>query len=263
MFLERIGYDMNWDDPQTYNEIINWEKINIQDERRTKLSDKFKARAWVKEQIGESYLVKVYGVYDHASDIEFLTLPKQFVLKVNNGSCRNIIVKDKESIDVDQICLLLDKWCNDNYAFQMLEMHYKSITPKIICEEYIKEFENGALDYKIYCFNGKPYYIQRIVDEHKSSERALIYDDKWVRQEFNHYYEDDDEAPKPSFLDEMLHHTSILCHDFNHVRVDWFVLPDGKYYFGEMTFSSWAGLMKFRPQKFDLHFGELIREKGL
>ena len=87
-----FGREMNWNQPRTYNEIINWEKLNVHDERKTRLADKYLVREWIKGQIGEKYLTKLLGVWNRAENIDFTSLPDRFVLKVNNGSGRNIIV---------------------------------------------------------------------------------------------------------------------------------------------------------------------------
>ena len=56
----------------------------------------------------------------------------------------------------------------------------------------------------------------------------------------------------------MLELSKVLCKDFDHVRVDWYNMPDGRVLFGEMTFSTWNGLKKFDPEEWDLKLGELI-----
>ena len=66
-------------------------------------------------------------------------------------------------------------------------------------------------------------------------------------------------APKPGKLDKMLELSRVLCQDFEHVRVDWYNMPDGRVLFGEMTFSTWSGLMHFVPEEYDGVFGKLIK----
>lgn len=100
MYYERFGKRINWENPTTYNEKINWEKLNVKDERRNKLADKLLVRDWIREQIGEKYLTRVYGVWNDANDIDFDKLPNAFALKLNNASGRNFIVKDKSQIDL-------------------------------------------------------------------------------------------------------------------------------------------------------------------
>lgn len=259
MYYEKFGKEINWEKPTTYNEIINWEKINIKDERRTKLADKYLAREWVKEKIGEKYLTKLYGVWDDAYDIDFDKLPHAFALKLNNGSGRNIIVKDKTQINRSEVCQQLNEWRDHNFAFYSYELHYRDIVPKIICEEYMEGMAESVYDYNIYCFHGEPEYIWCIKASHKPGCQASFYNKNWEMQPFSYGYPKDPiVAPKPEKLEEMLELSRILSKDFQHVRVDLYNLPDGRVLFGEMTFSTWSGLMHFEPEEYDAVFGSLI-----
>lgn len=245
MFFEKFKKKINWDNPITYNEKINWEKFNIKDSRRTRLADKLLVRDWVKEQIGEKYLTKLYGVWDDANDINFNLLPDSFALKLNNGSDRNIIVKNKSIINQLEVCEQLNKWKCSNYAYTTFEMHYKDIVPKILCEEYLEGMAENVYDYNIYCFHGEPKYIWCIKGSHKPWCQASFYNEKWEMQPFSYGYPKDPIlAPKPNKLDEMLELSKVLCKDFAHVRVDWYNLLDGRVLFGEMTFSTWGGLAR-------------------
>lgn len=259
MYYERFGKKINWQEPVTYNEIINWEKLNIKDERRRRLADKYLVRDWVKEKIGEQYLTKLYGVWDDAEDIEFDKLPNAFVLKVNNGSCRNIIVKDKTKIDYEEVLCKLNMWKKHNFAYTCYELHYKDIVPKILCEEYLEGVADNVYDYNIFCFHGEPKYIWCIKGSHKPNCQASFYNKNWEMQPFSYGYPKDPvPAPKPEKLEDMLELSRILCRDFEHVRVDWYNLPDGRVIFGEMTFSTWAGFMHWKPEEYDTFFGNLI-----
>lgn len=258
-FKYQFGYELDLKNPKTYNEKINWEKLNNRDERKTRLADKYLVKEWVKEQIGEEHLTKLYGVWDDADDINFDTLPDGFVLKTNNGSSRNIIVKDKTQINQADVRRQLNEWKDSNFAYFTREFQYKDIIPKIICEEYLEGVADNVYDYNIYCFHGEPVYIWCIKESHKPNCRASFYNKEWEMQPFSYGYPKDNVlAPKPEKLEEMLELSRILCKDFRHVRVDWYNLPDGRVLFGEMTFSTWAGFRRFEPEEYDTIWGKLI-----
>lgn len=260
LFFSVFGREMDWENPRTYNEKICWEKLNVKDPRRTRLADKYLVRDWVKEQIGEEHLVRYYGVWDDANDINFNELPSRFVLKTNHASSTNIIVKDKSKLDIPKTINQLNYWKRLNYAYNCLELHYKDIEPKIICEEYLEGLAEAVYDYNIYCFNGEPKYIWCIKGSHKPDCRASFYDLNWQMQPFSYGYPKDEIlAPRPEKLDEMLRLSRILCKDFNHVRVDWYSMPDGRVLFGEMTFATWGGHKRFIPEEYDEYFGNLIQ----
>ena len=259
MYFDKFGKRMNWQKPLTYNEKINWEKINVKDQRRTRLADKYLVREWIKEQIGEKYLTKLYGVWDDANDINFDDLPRSFVLKLNNGSGRNIIVKDKSQINQEATRQQLNKWKENNFAYTSLELHYKDIVPKIICEEYLEGVAESVYDYDIYCFHGEPVYVWCIKGSHRPGCQASFYDKNWEMQNFSYGYPlDPVPAPRPEKLDQMLDLSRLLSKDFEHVRVDWYNLPDGRVLFCEMTFSTWGGLKQWQPEKYDAIFGAFI-----
>lgn len=256
--------ELNWDNPTRYTEILNVEKLEIDDPFRTKLADKVEVRKWVKEKIGEQYLTKRYHEWDRVEEIDFTELPQSFALKLNNGSGRNIIVKDKNELDIEETRRLLSEWYSQNYAFcgGAYEIQYKDIKPKIICEEYLEGVAETVYDYNIYCFHGKPKYIWCIKGSHRPECQASFYDREWNMQPFSFGYPKDSVvAPKPEKLEEMLRLSEILCQGFRHVRVDWYNLPDGRVLFGEITFTTWSGLRKFVPDEYDEYFGRLILGK--
>lgn len=259
IYYEKFGKRINWSNPKTYNEKINCEKIGIQDERRVMLADKSQARKWVSEKIGNEHITRHYGVWDKADNIDFDKLPDKFVLKANNGSGRNILVKDKSKLNIDDILDHLNYWMSSNYMFESFEIHYGKIRPCIISEEYLEGLAESLYDYNIYCFHGEPKYIWCIKGSHRAGCCATFYDTQWKAQPFSYGYPlDVYPAPRPEKLEEMLELTRVLCKGFEHVRVDWYIIPDGRLLFGEMTFQTWGGMNMFIPGKYDEYFGSLI-----
>jgi len=261
LYRSEFGKEIDWENPKRYTEILNWEKLNVNDPLKTMLADKVRVRDWVKEKIGEKYLIKRFYEWDRVDDIDFDILPDQFVLKLNNGSGRNIIVEDKSKFDITEAKRLLTEWISQNYAFCNggYEIQYKDIVPKIVCEEYLEGVATTVYDYNIYCFHDVPKYIWCIKGSHRPGCMASFYDTDWNMQEFSFGYPKDPVvAPRPEKLEEMLSLSKILCKGFKHVRVDWYNLPDGRVLFGEMTFTTWSGLRRFEPDKYDEFFGKLI-----
>lgn len=254
-----FGYELDFENPKTFNEKINVGKLKNDDPHITRLVDKFLVKDWVREQIGEKHVTKLYGAWDDANDIDFDALPEAFALKLNNGSGKNIIVKNKKDIDRDQVCKQLNVWKKASTAYRTREIQYKNVVPKIICEEYLEGVADDVYDYNVYCFHGEPEYIWCIKGSHKPDCKASFYNKNWEMQPFSYGYpKDPDLAPKPEKLDEMLELSRIMCKGFPHVRVDWYLLPDGRILFGEMTFSTWAGFRHFEPEEYDEILGKLI-----
>lgn len=261
IYFERFQKPMNWDNPMTYNEKLNWEKIFVRDERKTRLADKYLVREWVKEKIGEDYQTRIYGVWDKAEDIDFSMLPNKFVLKVNNGSARNIIITDKNQLDEEKVCGQLKEWLGKNFYYTNFEIQYKDIVPKIICEEYLEGVAENLYDYDVFCFHGEPKYIWCISGSHRKGCKASFYDLNWNKQPFSYGYPlDEEDAPRPENLDKMLELSRVLSKDFKHARVDWYQYPAGKHgiLFSEITFTTWSGMKHFVPEEYDRILGDMI-----
>ena len=261
-FKEALGYELNLENPKSFNEKIQWLKLYYHNPLITKCADKFKVRDYIKEKIGEEYLIPLIGVWDKVEDIDFASLPEQFVLKVNWGSGMNIIVKDKSKLDIEDAKKKLKKWINpfSNHYYYSFEYSYKHIEPKIICEKFMKNkaFDNLTV-YKIFCILSKPYMFQVILDDKTENEKINYYDLNWNKLELKQNFENFDyNLNKPEQLDKMIELAKELSKDFKYfVRVDLFEI-ENKIYFSEFTFYTDNGIAKFTPASWDNKLGELI-----
>jgi len=260
-YKDRTGKILNLANPETYNEKIQWLKLYDKDPRKTLLSDKYLVRDWIKEKIGEDYLIPLLGVYRKASEIDFDALPDAFVLKANHGSGMNVIIKDKKAADLNAIRNQMDAWLRTNFAFQQgFEMQYNDIPRRIIAEEYITGKDGDLPDYKFWCFDGKCEYIEFIKGRGKQTEMA-IYDRQWKKLPFTTgaYPALQEKIDKPKKLQEMVEISEKLSRDFKHVRVDLYLLNDQEIRFGEMTFSSSSGTASWSPEWMDFEVGKKLK----
>lgn len=255
------GHDLNLDNPQTYNEKMQWLKLYNSTPIKTKLADKYLVRNWVAKKIGDKYLIPLLGVYDSFDEIDFDKLPNQFVIKCNHGAGYNIVVKDKSQLDLKDARQKIDSWMSEDFAFKNgCELHYHNIKHKIIIEQLIENKSCSDLnDYKFYCFGGKVKYIQVISERTLTSHKVCFYDTKWKKQSWwdNDYYEGN--IKKPKNLSKMLKLASKLSKGFNFVRVDLYYLDTDEIYFGEMTFTPNSGTMIWNPECINSYFGDLFK----
>ena len=262
-YHKRTGKTLDLKNPKTFSEKIQWLKLYDSTPIKTKLADKYLVRDWIKEKIGEEYLIPLLGVWKKADDINFDTLPNQFVLKCNHGCGYNIIVKDKTKLDIDEAKLKLTTWLKENFAFKNgLELHYKNIKPVIIAEEYIKEVSESAIDYKFICCNGIPELCW-ITNKYETIHKRGFYSlPNWEKQNLEYRDRgaifDENVVQKPRILDEMLSVVKTLAKDFPLVRVDLYLIKD-KIYFGEMTFTSSSGGALFFPNEWNYILGENVK----
>lgn len=249
---------LDLDHPKTYNEKIQWQKIYDRNPLYPKLADKLAVREFVRERIGEQYLIPLLGKWKCFDDIDFDQLPNQFVLKCNHDCGSVIICRDKAAFDRIVAKKKLTAALKKNFYYQYAEWQYKDIEPCIIAEKYMHDEGKEELsDYKFQCFSGKPYCC-RIDIGRFSDHRRNVYDMEWNLLPWQKgFYKNTDEAvEKPKVWDEMTDVVTKLCRGLRQVRVDLYEVS-GKIYFGEMTFTSGGGFEKFVPEKYDQIVGDL------
>ena len=211
--------------------------------RYADLADKVKAPEYVKSKGLEKILLKHYGVWKRADDINLEALPNKFILKPNNGSGGHVICRDKSSFDLDAAKRILqsnlDRGCH--YAY---EPHYNLIEPRILCEELLDLGEGRVLtDYKFTCVKGKIADVFLAGENSKGERKYATVDLNWNPLPYTlDSFLLTPLPPKPEKLDEMVEYAKILSEDFDFVRVDLYE-HEGKVYFSELTFSPWGGFM--------------------
>lgn len=258
IYKKCIGREMDWNNLVTYTEKMQYAKLLDISDLKVELTDKIMVREWIKERIGEEYLIPILGIYDKPEEINYDILPNKFVIKTNNASGTNIIVKDKEKLNKKEVAKKLNQWLKEDFSYvSCFEMHYSYIKPKILIEKYIETKNDDLQDYKFMCFNSKVYYCWVDVGRYKDHKRN-IYNLDWELQPFNQYTYGNTsyEIKKPEKFDEMVEIASSLCRGFSHVRVDLYNV-DGKIYFGEMTFTNGGGYEAIYPKEYDKVLGDL------
>ena len=252
--------NINFNNPETFTEKIQWLKLYDSTPVKTRLADKYLVRQWVAEKIGDKYLIPLLGVWDKFDDIDFDALPNQFVLKCNHGSGMNIICRDKESFDRENAREKINAWMSLDYGALTYELHYNAIKKKIIAEKFLtNEKSSDANDYKLWCFDGHVEYVQ--VDRNRSTNHVQrFYSVDWEPLSFKiaSHTMDAEILERPSTLEEMLNIARTLSAGFNIVRVDLYCVKD-KIYFGEMTFTPLNGSVTWDPPYIDYHIGSLIK----
>lgn len=259
VYRRQIGVELNWEKPSRYTEKLQWVKLFGINNQMSLLTDKYAVRDWVKNTIGEEYLIPMISYAKTYKEINFDKLPKSFVIKSNNSSGWNIIVKDKNQLDFYEVEKKLDYWSKKNYAYvSYCEMQYESITPVFIIEKFLEDSNGELNDYKFLCFDGEPYYCW--VDRGRFGHHTrTVYDMDWKQQEWSQVYDPNSETVrKPKNFEEMVEIAKKLCKGFAHVRVDLYNV-DGKIYFGEMTFTNGSGLDPIVPDEYDILLGNLFK----
>lgn len=251
--------DLNLKNPQTFNEKIQWLKLYYYPQNLlvVQAADKFAVRDYIKVKGYGGKLVPLAGIWDRAEEIDWDKLPDKFVLKCNHGCAYNIVVTDKGKADKAAITKQLNTWLKEDFGAFNIELHYSAITHhRITCEEFLGE---NIIDYKFFCFNGKPdcIYVSTDLVHDRQAQIGFFYLDGQKMPLHRDDYTDIPRVTLPLFYDEMKTAAEILCKDFPFVRVDFFV-ANNTWYFAELTFTPSAGMMPFNPDKYDLEWGQKL-----
>lgn len=260
-FKKKMGYPMNWKNPKTFNQKLQWLKVYNRQPVYSTMVDKCEAKKHVAKIIGEEHIIPTLGVWDKFDEIDFDTLPDQFVLKCTHDSGGVLIVKDKATFDKEAARKMFRIALSRNNCSVNREWPYKNVKPRIIAEKLITEISNpdGLVEYKIFCFNGEPKIVLVCKGQAHAAGRTNDYCDlNLQRFPFTSLNPNSNgDLSIPEELPELLDVAKKLSKGIPLVRVDTY-LTEGKIYFGELTFFHNSGMAKFDPPEWDKKLGEWI-----
>lgn len=257
IYQSRFHRKLNLNTPKSFNEKLNWLKLYDRKPLYTKLVDKYEVKQFVRECIGDQYVVPCYGVWDSFDEIDFSELPDQFVLKCTHDSGGMSICKDKSLFDPNEARQKLGQTMENNFYWWTREWAYKNVHPRIIADKFLDDHTGDTLrDYKFWCFNGVPQLMYCTIKAKDIYEN--FYDMDFNIVDINHgFRRAKPEFEKPECFELMKSFATKLSKGIPFVRVDFF-LVDGNVYFGEFTFYDWAGLRPFVNYQQDLDLGDMI-----
>lgn len=264
-YKKQFGVFPDLDNPKTLNEKIIWLKLHDRTPLHTQCADKYAVREFIKEQIGEQYLVPLYFTTKNPEDLKSSNLPDiPCIIKTNHDSGGGVFVYEKEKINWNETQKMFKRRLKISHYPESKEWQYKNIVPRIIVEKLLMD-RNGNIpfDYKLHCFNGKVNMIS--VDMGRGTEHHYRnwYSATWEREPFrwsspkgNGIYTDPskEDVPKPKNLTKMIELSEKLAESFRYVRVDWYDV-DGKLFFGELTFHHDGGNQPILPKVWDEKLG--------
>lgn len=261
MFNARMGYPLNLEEPKTFNEKLQWLKLYDHNPLYPKLVDKYEVKNYVADLIGDQYIIPTLGVWDRFEDIDFNSLPDQFVLKCTHDSGGLVICKDKDKFDYKVAKRKIEKYMKRNYYYHGREWPYKHVKPRILVEKYMEDGRKELNDYKVHNFPCGPKVILVCRDRFKESGLTEdFYTEDWKHLDIKreNHPNSQNQTERPGKLQEMLELSDRLAKDIPFLRTDFYTIED-KIYFGELTFYPASGFSKFIPNEWDMTFGKWIR----
>lgn len=262
-FRCKMGYWMDFNNPKTFNEKLNWLKIYDHNPLYTQMVDKYSVKSYVSDIIGSEYVIPTLGIWNSPENIDFDALPQQFVLKTTHGggNVGVIICKDKEQFDKKKVVSRLQAAMKQNLYKDSREWPYKNVAKRIIAEPYIEDNISGELrDYKFFCFDGQVKALFVATERQKREEPFFnFFDDNYTSLPIKQGHPVSSHIPdKPSRFDEMKDIASKLSKGLPCVRVDLYE-ANGKVLFGELTFYHFGGIVPFEPREWDDLWGTWLK----
>lgn len=256
-----FGKKLDLKNPKTFNEKLQWLKLYDRNPIYTTLVDKYEVKYYVANLIGEEFIIPTYGIYNNFDEIDFNSLPNQFVIKCTHDSGGLIIVKDKSKFDIDSAREKIKKSLKTNYYYSSREWPYKNVKPRIIIEKYMEDDKTKDLkDYKFFVFNGKVNFFK--IDFNRFTKHQANYYD--LNGNILNFGEEicppnyNIKIDMPYNLKKMVELAEKLANDIPFIRVD-FYETNKKIFFGELTFYPAGGFGKFSPQDWDIILGRKIQ----
>lgn len=260
MYYLYTGRRLHLDNPQTMREKLQWLKLNFREPLMTTLVDKLAVKKYVREILGDEFVIPVIEEWDSADAIDFSTLPHQFVLKTTHsgGNTGVVICNDKKKLDTERARQKLSTAMGVDIYKRYREWPYKNVKKKIFAEQFLGD---DLTDYKFYCFNGIADSVLICVDRQKGAVKYYFFDHDWKLCRYNKWGVEapaDFTLPRPQTLDRMFELAANLSKGFPFIRVDFYDVR-GKIYFGEFTFYPSSGFsLNGRLEETDKYFGKLI-----
>lgn len=262
VFWARMGEKLSLENPKTFNEKLQWLKLYDRNPEYTMMVDKYEAKQYVSNLIGEEYIIPTLGIWEKFEDIDFNELPNQFVLKCTHDSGGLIICRDKSKLDKKAAKRKINKAINTNFYLHGREWPYKDVKPRIIAECYMEDAKTNELrDYKFYCFNGKVnyIYISRGLENHATANISFFKPNGEPAPFRRSDYFPFEKIPQmPKNFEKMKKIAENLSNKFIFLRVDLYEV-NNKIYFSELTFSPCGGFMPFEPPQYDRIVGEHLQ----
>lgn len=219
-----------------------------QDRRMPVFCDKIAVRQFVKEQIGEAYLVPL--ISSGPIEIVIPTLSnRQGVLKCSHDSGSAMVIDSPTEGETAVIRRRFEALLSKKYGVGKGEWPYGLVPPQLMFEELLPGTQDGVSppDVKVHCVDGEPRLYEVIVGRQRLPHGSLFLPNGHQLTEHLR----DDRIP----LEEFPILTAIrlaeaparsLSSGLRYARVD-FYLAEQNLYFGEITFFPESGLFSVEP----------------
>lgn len=237
----QMGYRLDWNHLETYNEKLQWLKLYDRKAAYTKMVDKYRVKQWVAEKIGKEYVIPTLAVYNSVDEIDVTKLPNQFVLKCNHDSGSVIICENKEKFDIERAKMQLKDALGENFYWRAREWPYKNVKPCIFAEQFIRT--NPRLDKKNdnHSYTESELKIIHVDMDCFRWNKSRMYSGFWSTIEEEIGTSRNNESA--SLSNEMFDFLGRLNEEYGPVQGEFYQI-DNDVYFGDLTYNQESVLEK-------------------
>ena len=234
---------------------------SLLDPLRQFVSDKEYVKYYIASTVGSEYVMETIQILTNCSEVDTLILPKiPCVVKPTHLSgCVEIYTMSRQRPNRD----VMKQWFHMNHYDKKREQNYRYLNPKIIVEDYFSEDgEIPPRDFKLFCFNGTPRFIQ--VDNNRFSNHVQnFYDIHWTKIDITLMtHLSDEHDARPPALERMLDIAAALARPFSFMRVDLYAIGD-EVKVGELTNCPGGADHQFRPLSAEREIGRMFESDSV
>jgi hypothetical protein len=251
--------------PRRFTEKLWRRMLYDRNPKLTIISDKLGVREYVRNKVGNEYLIPLLWYGENVEGIPYDELPSKYVIKTNHGCGYNIFINNATTLDRVMVKRQINKWLGENFCQDKYigsEWGYKNISPAIIVEPFIEENGKAPVDYKFYCFYGRVEFLTLHFDRH-IEHKTRSFNRKFEPHEFRYDFEPwTGEYQRPSNYDDMVKVAESLAEEFDFIRVDLYCMKN-KIYFSELTPYPGGVATKFLPVRQDYIIGDIWKNRKM
>lgn len=240
------GHKIDINNPSNFNEKMQWHKLNDISEEKLFLADRLNQRQHVKKLFGESYLLKLWGVYENCSEVDYEKLPNEFIVYSRHKNSRHFIEdkSDTERFNWEIFSRRFNQALKNNHAYtESMELWYKDAKPGLMIEIPPEDLIMGK-KFKVCCIHGK---LQWIISElngrgNWDAKKRDFFDGAWNHLEIKLKYPNAlKKETKPVFLDEMISCSEKIAAGIDFLVVCWYATENG-FKFDNLQFTLGSGV---------------------
>ena len=258
-YSKKMKKNLNLENPLLFTEKLQWLKINDRNKLYTKMVDKYEAKEYIEAKVGKKYVVPTLGLYNSFDEIDFSSLPNDFIMKCTHNSGGAVVCVNRGNLDIKAARKKINKCLNHNHYYSGREWPYKNVKPRIIIEKLLSNSDGSeVVEYNFFCFNGVPKLVMTCHGDKRIKRYNDFYDMDFNKMNLKCEYDNSSIVEKkPKQFEQMVSMSKKLSENIPHLRVDLY-LCDDKIYVGELTFFHWGGFCKFEPEMWDEILGSWI-----